>query len=75
MLNLQRKTLVPWYWALVTKSSCRVYSVSSNVLTKMEELQDAVENIKDDVLKRNVSPKGFLLKQIHADIDAAATEL
>ncbi|OJT04283.1 Actin-interacting protein 3 -like protein [Trametes pubescens] len=48
---------------------------SQNVLTRMEELQDTVENIKDDVLKRNVSPKAFMLKNVKGDIDAVAGEL
>lgn len=48
---------------------------SQNVLTKMEELQDTVEAIKDDVLKRNIQPRPQVLKNIKADIDAAAAEL
>lgn len=48
---------------------------SQNVLTKMEELQDTIEAIKDDVLKRNISPRPQVLKSVKADIDAAATEL
>ncbi|KZT66100.1 AIP3-domain-containing protein [Daedalea quercina L-15889] len=48
---------------------------SQNVLTKVEELQDTVENIKDDVIKRSVSPKPFVLKNVRGDVDAVATEL
>jgi hypothetical protein len=33
-------------------------SLSQSVLTKVEELQDTVENDKDDILKRHVSPTG-----------------
>jgi hypothetical protein len=48
---------------------------SQNVLTKMEELQDTVENVKDDVLKRHVTPKPTVIKQIQKDMDAVAAEL
>ena len=50
-------------------------SRSQNVLTKMEELQDTVESIKDDVIKRSISPKPFVLKNVKGDMDAVATEL
>ncbi|TFY64773.1 hypothetical protein EVJ58_g2390 [Rhodofomes roseus] len=50
-------------------------SRSQNVLTKMEELQDTVENIKDDVIKRSVSPKPFVLKNVKGDVEAVAAEL
>jgi hypothetical protein len=36
---------------------------SQNVLTKVEELQDTVEGIKDDVLKRHVTPKPALARE------------
>ena len=61
--------------AYIDTGKAKLDTRSSNVLTKMEELQDTVENIKDDVLKRNVSPKAFLLKQVRGDIDAVAAEL
>ncbi|EIN09398.1 AIP3-domain-containing protein [Punctularia strigosozonata HHB-11173 SS5] len=48
---------------------------SQTVLTKMEELQDLVESVKDDVLKKNVRPKPGLLKNIKEDMEAVATEL
>ncbi|KAG6331868.1 hypothetical protein ID866_7224 [Astraeus odoratus] len=50
-------------------------SRSQNVLTKVEELQDAVESLRDDVLKRHVTPKPQLLRSIHEDIASTATEL
>ncbi|KAH9931784.1 actin interacting protein 3-domain-containing protein [Fomitopsis serialis] len=43
---------------------------SQTVLTKMEELQDTVENIKDDVIKRSVTPKPWVLKNIKGDMEA-----
>ncbi|KIP02833.1 hypothetical protein PHLGIDRAFT_111593 [Phlebiopsis gigantea 11061_1 CR5-6] len=48
---------------------------SQTVLTKMEELQDTVEAIKDDVLKRNIQPRPQVLRSVKADVDAAAAEL
>jgi hypothetical protein len=48
---------------------------TQNVLTKVEELQDTVENVKDDVLKRNVTPKPGILKSIKEDISTVAAEL
>lgn len=48
---------------------------SQNILTKVEALQDTVETVKDDVLKRHVNPKPQLFRSIKKDIDTAATEL
>ncbi|KIK90770.1 hypothetical protein PAXRUDRAFT_831400 [Paxillus rubicundulus Ve08.2h10] len=48
---------------------------SQNALTKVEELQDAVEAFKDDVIKRHVTPKPQLLRTIRDDIASTATEL
>ncbi|EPQ56556.1 AIP3-domain-containing protein [Gloeophyllum trabeum ATCC 11539] len=48
---------------------------SQNVLTKMEELQDLVENVKDDVLKRHVTPKPQVLRAIKDDVDRVSAEL
>ncbi|KAI0644355.1 actin interacting protein 3-domain-containing protein [Trametes meyenii] len=61
--------------AYIDTGKAKLDTRSQNVLTRMEELQDTVENIKDDVLKRNVSPKSFLLKNVKADIGAVAGEL
>ncbi|KZT21166.1 AIP3-domain-containing protein [Neolentinus lepideus HHB14362 ss-1] len=48
---------------------------SQNVLTKMEELQDLVESVKDDVLKRHITPKPQALRSVREDIDSVNTEL
>jgi hypothetical protein len=48
---------------------------SQNVLTEVERLQDAVEGIKDDVLKRHITPKPQQIKSIKNDIDSVAKEL
>ena len=61
--------------AYIDDGKTKLDSRSQNVLTKMEELQDTVEAIKDDVLKRNISPKPQVLKKIKGDIDAVAAEL
>ena len=61
--------------AYISDGKAKLDSRSQNVLTKMEELQDTVEAIKDDVLKRNVSPRPQLLKSVKADIASTAAEL
>ncbi|KAH9846207.1 AIP3-domain-containing protein [Lenzites betulinus] len=61
--------------AYIDTGKAKLDTRSQNVLTRMEELQDTVENIKDDVLKRNVSPKAFVLKNVKGDIQAVASEL
>jgi hypothetical protein len=48
---------------------------SQNVLTDVEKLQDTVEGVKDDVLKKHITPKAHYLKAIKKDIDSVATEL
>jgi len=61
--------------AYIDDGKTKLDSRSQDVLTKMEELQDTVENIKDDVIKRNVSPRPQVLKNVKADMDAVAAEL
>ncbi|KAL6306126.1 actin interacting protein 3-domain-containing protein [Sparassis latifolia] len=61
--------------SFINDGKAKLDSRSQNVLTRVEELQDIVENIKDDVLKRNVSPKPQILKKVRADMDATAEEL
>ncbi|TFK71335.1 AIP3-domain-containing protein [Pluteus cervinus] len=48
---------------------------SQNVLTEVEKLQDLVEGIKEDVIKRQVTHKPHILKSIKKDIDTTAAEL
>jgi hypothetical protein len=59
----------------IDQGKTKLDSRSQNVLTKMEELQDTVEALRDDVLKRHISPKPQLVKQIQEDIASTATEL
>ncbi|KAF8892062.1 actin interacting protein 3-domain-containing protein [Infundibulicybe gibba] len=48
---------------------------SQNVLTEVEKLQDTVEGVKDDVIKRHITPKAQYFKNVKKDIDTVATEL
>ena len=48
---------------------------TQNALTRVEELQDTVENLKDDVLKRFVSPRSFVVKNVSKDISEVTAEL
>ncbi|KAJ7606183.1 actin interacting protein 3-domain-containing protein [Mycena polygramma] len=48
---------------------------SQNVLTEVEKLQDTVEGVKDDVIKRHITPKVQYFRNIKKDIDSVATEL
>lgn len=48
---------------------------SQNILTEVEKLQDSVEGIKDDVVKRQITPKPHYLKNIKNDMDNVAKEL
>lgn len=66
---------VPGARAYIDDGKSKLDTRSQNVLTKMEELQDTVEAIKDDVLKRNISPRPQVLKSVKDDIDAVTAEL
>lgn len=48
---------------------------SQNVLTDVEKLLDTVENVKDDVTKRQITPNTQYFKTIKKDIDSTAAEL
>lgn len=48
---------------------------SQNVLTDVEKLQDLVENIRDDVTKRQITPKPQYFKSIKNDVERVAAEL
>ncbi|CDO68150.1 hypothetical protein BN946_scf184938.g2 [Trametes cinnabarina] len=61
--------------AYIDTGKAKLDTRSQTVLTQMEELQDTVEGIKDDVLKRNVSPKSLLLKKVKGDIETVSAEL
>ena len=61
--------------AYIQDGKSKLDSRSQNVLTKMEELQDDVEGVKDDVIRRHISPKPLVLKAIQDDIKSLAKEL
>ncbi|KAK7030661.1 AIP3 domain-containing protein [Favolaschia claudopus] len=48
---------------------------SQNVLTEVEKLQDIVEGVKDDVIKRQITPKPLYFKNVKKDIESVAAEL
>ncbi|KAF8956920.1 actin interacting protein 3-domain-containing protein [Flammula alnicola] len=48
---------------------------SQNVLTEVEKLQDIIESVKDDVIKRHVTPNAMYFKNIKKDMDTIAAEL
>lgn len=48
---------------------------TQNILTEVERLQDTVENLKDDVLKRQILPKRGAMETLKADVGAASSEL
>ncbi|CAE6513568.1 unnamed protein product [Rhizoctonia solani] len=50
-------------------------SRTTNLLTKVEELQDNVENLRHDVVKRHVTPRPAAMKLLKETISATATEL
>ncbi|KAG1864863.1 actin interacting protein 3-domain-containing protein [Suillus subluteus] len=59
----------------IDQGKTKLDSRSQNTLTNVEELQDTVEALRDDVLKRHMTPKPQLVKQIQEDIASTATEL
>jgi hypothetical protein len=48
---------------------------SQTVLTNVEKLLDTVEGVKDDMTKRQITPKEQYVKSIKKDIESVATEL
>jgi hypothetical protein len=48
---------------------------TTTLLTKLEELQDSVENLRHDVVKRHVTPRPAAMKLLKETIDGTAGEL
>ncbi|KAF8909376.1 actin interacting protein 3-domain-containing protein [Gymnopilus junonius] len=48
---------------------------TQNVLTEVERLQDIIESMKDDVIKRHVTPNAIVFRNIKKDMDTVAAEL
>lgn len=61
--------------AYIDTGKTKLDTRSQTVLTKIEELQDTVEALKDDVIKRQMTPKSQLLKTIQDDVASSSTEL
>jgi hypothetical protein len=61
--------------ASIDSGKARLDKRSQDVLTEIEDLQDTVENLKDDVLRRHVTPKGDVMKRLRAKIDSSTKEL
>ena len=68
-------TQVPGARAYIDAGKTKLDARSQNVLTKMEELQDTVEVVKDDVLKRHISPKPQVLRAIKEGLSTVSAEL
>ncbi|KIM32894.1 hypothetical protein M408DRAFT_326605, partial [Serendipita vermifera MAFF 305830] len=61
--------------ASIDSGKARLDKRSQDVLTEIEDLQDTVESLKDDVLKRHVTPKGDVMKRLRTKIDSSTKEL
>lgn len=61
--------------ASIDSGKARLDKRSQDVLTDIEDLQDTVENLKDDVLKRHVTPKLDAMKRLRSKIDSTTKEL
>ncbi|KAK2463672.1 hypothetical protein APHAL10511_004423 [Amanita phalloides] len=68
-------TIVGGARAYIDSGKKKLDSRSQNLLTEVEKLQDAVENVKDDVIKRQVTPKAPFLKAVKKDMESVAAEL
>ena len=68
-------TQVPGARSYIDAGKKKLDARSQNVLTKMEELQDTVETVKDDVLRRHISPKPQMLRSINEGLSTVGTEL
>ncbi|KAH8997880.1 actin interacting protein 3-domain-containing protein [Lactarius hatsudake] len=66
---------MPGARSYIDASKTKLDARSQNVLTKMKELQDTVEGVKDDVLKRHISPKPQVLRAIKEDPSTVGAEL
>jgi hypothetical protein len=68
-------TEVPGARSYIDAGNKKLDARSQNMLTKMEALQDTVENVKDDVLERHVSPKPQELRSINEGLMTVNMEL
>ncbi|KAG8728045.1 Bud site selection protein 6 [Ceratobasidium sp. 428] len=61
--------------AYVVAGREKLDSRTTTLLTKLEELQDSVENLRHDVVKRHVTPRPNAMKLLKETIDGTAAEL
>jgi hypothetical protein len=61
--------------AYLNSGKAKLDSRSQDILTRVEELQDLVEQLKDDVLKRHIMPKTTVMKNLKADIEKSLADL
>jgi len=61
--------------AYIDTGKVKLDTRSQDILTRMDDLQDTVEGIRDDVLKRRMTPKPAVMKSLKADIASSATVL
>ncbi|EJD07419.1 AIP3-domain-containing protein [Fomitiporia mediterranea MF3/22] len=59
----------------ITAGKTNLDTRTQNALTRVEELQDTVENLKEDVLKRFVSPRSNVVKTVEKEIAEVSAEL
>ncbi|CAE6417519.1 unnamed protein product [Rhizoctonia solani] len=61
--------------AYIVAGRGKLDSRTTTLLTKVEELQDNVENLRHDVVKRHVSPRPAAMKLLKETISTTAAEL
>ncbi|CCA75043.1 related to actin-interacting protein AIP3 [Serendipita indica DSM 11827] len=61
--------------ASIDAGKARLDKRSQNLLSDINDLEDTVESLKDDVLKRQIMPKVDTTKRLRATIDATTKEL
>lgn len=61
--------------AYVVAGREKLDSRTTTLLTRLEELQDSVENLRHDVVKRHVTPRPAAMKMLKETIASTATEL
>ena len=61
--------------AYIDTGKQKIDSRSQNILTVVEKLQDTVEGIRDDVVKKHITPKPQYMNAIRRDMESTKREL
>lgn len=61
--------------AYVVAGREKLDSRTTTLLTKLEELQDSVENLRHDVVKRHVTPRPAVMKMMKETIEGTSAEI